>query len=82
LLAIFRGVSTCVPGDGETTLFWKDNRHQNILALKFPRIYSFALDPDVSLQSMLVCESLEQLAQLLPSLSLTSYGGAQILVLI
>jgi len=63
LITTFRGVAACSPGNGASALFWKDNWSSNLLAEQFPRLFSFALDSDVSLQSLLHCENIEHLAE-------------------
>jgi hypothetical protein len=46
----FRGVS----GNGSTILFWKDRWSDNgLLAEHFPMLFSFAQDPDISLQKVI-----------------------------
>ena len=50
----YRGVTQCSPGNGSSTLMWKDKwTDQGILASDFERLFSFALDPDISLQTAL-----------------------------
>jgi hypothetical protein len=42
--------------------FWKDFWSDELLALRFPRIYSFTVDTDISLYDMLECQDVDQLA--------------------
>jgi hypothetical protein len=47
-------VSRCVAGNGSTILFWKDRWLGNsLLAERFPMLFSFAQDPDISLQKVI-----------------------------
>jgi hypothetical protein len=62
LMTRFRGVTTCSPGDGAAVLFWKDRWKENLMTERFARLYSFAIDTDVSLCAMLLCEDEGQLA--------------------
>jgi hypothetical protein len=59
LLTTFRGITT-MSRDGSSLLFWKDKWSDELLALKYPLLYLFALDSDVSLRSMLACEDLNR----------------------
>jgi hypothetical protein len=64
LFTTFRSITKISPGIGNSVLFWKDLWHENLLALTYPRIYSYATDTDVSLQTMLACDSLDDMAHL------------------
>jgi hypothetical protein len=55
LITKFRGISTCKAGNGEDILFWKDNWREGLLADQYDRLYSFAIDPDVTLGVLLKC---------------------------
>jgi hypothetical protein len=61
LMTCFRGITACSPGNGNSVLFWKDKWKESLLAQRFDRLYSFAIDTDVSLRSMLMCETEDQL---------------------
>jgi hypothetical protein len=61
LITNFRSVMTCNPGNGSTALFWKDRWGEELMADRFARLFSFSLDTDVILQSMLDCEGEDEL---------------------
>lgn len=46
--ALFRGIAVRHLGDGRSILFWKDFWDGNILCGKYPRLYSFAKNQDMS----------------------------------
>jgi hypothetical protein len=49
-----RSISRCSIGDGSTVLFWKDFwSHDQLLCDKFPRLFSYVLDEDCSMASIL-----------------------------
>ncbi|XP_073360244.1 uncharacterized protein [Aegilops tauschii subsp. strangulata] len=48
LSPIYRAITTVQVGDGRTVLFWKDLWHDAILSDNHPRLYSFAMNEDVS----------------------------------
>ena len=57
LIDIYRGLTTCSIGDGSVVLFWKDFWVGNeLLADKFPRMYSYVDQQDVSVQAFLNSE--------------------------
>jgi hypothetical protein len=50
----FRGVSKCIAGNGSSILFWKDRWSEHgLLGETFSRIFSFAVQPDISLQKVI-----------------------------
>jgi hypothetical protein len=55
LITKFRGISTCKPGNGEDILFWKGRWCEDLLAEHYDRLYTFAIDPYVTLGAMLKC---------------------------
>jgi hypothetical protein len=49
----YRAITQCSIGDGKTVLFWKDFwLNGELLCEKFPRLFSFALDEDISVNKM------------------------------
>jgi hypothetical protein len=55
----YRAITQCSIGDGTTILFWKDFWiNGELLSDKFPRLYSFVLDEDVSVAKMHTSEDL------------------------
>jgi hypothetical protein len=49
----FRTISRCLIGKGGTILFWKDLWHTNsLLCDQFSRLFSFALDEDITVGDM------------------------------
>ena len=60
LSPIYRAVTTVQVGDGSTVLFWKDLWHDAILSDNHPRLYSFAMNEDVSVRELLMAPALGQ----------------------
>jgi hypothetical protein len=59
LVEEYRSVTQCNIGDGSTVLFWKDFwAHGELLSDRYPRLYSFALDEDVSVASFHTTEDI------------------------
>jgi hypothetical protein len=49
----YRSITRCIIGSGNSVLFWKDLWHTDgLLCDQFPRLYSFALDEDVTVADM------------------------------
>ena len=59
LCDMFRGIAKCTFGDGSTVLFWSDLWNDNILESKFPRLYSFARNKNISVARFLSNNTLE-----------------------
>lgn len=55
---IFIGVTRIKVGDGSTTLFCKDLWNEQILCDSHPRAFSFALDEDLTVQKLLLSNSI------------------------
>jgi hypothetical protein len=47
-----REICSISVGTGDTTLFWSDKWRQATLQEEFPRIFSFALDKNISVQEV------------------------------
>lgn len=60
MIPIFRAVSKITIGNGDTALFWKDNWSGKFLQDEMSSLFSFAKNKDISCQSFLELESLEQ----------------------
>jgi hypothetical protein len=54
LCDMFRGIAKCNIGDGSIVLFWSDLWNGNILESKFPRLYSFARNKNISVANFFV----------------------------
>ena len=53
LINIYRSITCSTVMNGQNTLFWKDFWHdKELLCDKFPRLYSFALNEDASVQEL------------------------------
>ena len=62
LNVLFRGVTKCTLGDGRTASFWFDMwLDDEILALKFPTLVSFAKSDDRSVYQMMHAEDLDSI---------------------
>ena len=53
LCDMFRGISSCIVGNGSTVLFWSDVWNNHLLQEKFPRLYSYAKDKRISVAKFL-----------------------------
>ena len=49
----FRGVASCIIGDGSTVLFWLDVWNGHYLQEKLPRLFTFAKDQKISVADFL-----------------------------
>lgn len=49
---LYRGVAHYVLGDGSTVMFWEDLWSSQILADSLPRLFSFALDTQLSVKNI------------------------------
>ena len=59
LCDLFRGIANCKIGDGSTILFWSDLWNDNVMQIKFPRLYSFfAKNKNISVSQFLLNNSL------------------------
>lgn len=61
LMDIYRGVTSCIPGAGDTILLWKDLWDQSgVLQQTHGRLFSFAREEDISLAQFLAAPEPEQ----------------------
>jgi hypothetical protein len=51
----YRVVCTTTPGRGDSTLVWHDSWNGIVQASEFPRLHSFALDSQISVQEVVSC---------------------------
>ena len=59
LVKVYRSITRCTIGNGESTLFWKDFwQSDRLLCDKFPRLYSYAIDEDVTAADLARAEDL------------------------
>lgn len=50
LMDIYRGITSCVPGAGDTILLWKDQwENDGLMQDQHKRLFSFAINEDISL---------------------------------
>jgi len=64
LSTIYRGIARCTLGDGSSVTFWDDLWSDGIIFLKFPRLHSFAIDPNVSVKRIMQIDDLSMLFHL------------------
>ena len=77
LNVLYRGIAKCSIGDGSSVTFWGDIWTTDILSTKFPRLYSFAINldismkeivfainPDISVKEIVLSEDLDTIFQL------------------
>lgn len=77
LNVLYRGMARCTVGDGSTVLFWNDLWLDGIISHEFPRLYSFALNQQISVQMLMQADSLDDLFSL--PLSEQAYQEYQLL---
>ena len=58
LCDLFRGIASCKVGDGKTVLFWHDLWNDNIRRNKYPRLFTFAKNQNISVATFLTQENL------------------------
>lgn len=57
---LYRGFARCTLGDGSTVSFWDDLWSDTVLSVEYPRLYSFAEDSSISVQSLMQLQDLEE----------------------
>jgi hypothetical protein len=55
----FRAIAKCKAGDGATVLFWSDVWNDLLLQYKFPRLYSYAKNKNISVAQFLINNRIE-----------------------
>lgn len=58
---IYRRIAKCTLGDGSTVSFWDDLWTDNILSVEYPRLYSFAINNSISVQTLMTEQELEDI---------------------
>jgi hypothetical protein len=61
LSTIFKNIARCNIGDGTTVTLWHDCWSGEVLALRFPRLFSFARNPNISVSEAMSAEDLDAL---------------------
>ena len=64
LCTLYRGIATCTVGDGSFVSFWDDLWSGEILSTKYPWLFSFALNPDVSVNQVMLSDDLDTIFNL------------------
>ena len=64
LCTLYRGIATCTVGDGSSVSFWDDLWSGEILSTKYPWLFSFALNPDVSVNQVMLSDDLDTIFNL------------------
>ena len=64
LNVLYRGIAKCTIGDGSTIAFWGDLWSTDILSEKFPRLFSFAINPDISVKEIIMAQDLDSIFHL------------------
>ena len=64
LNVFYRGVAKCTIGDGSTVAFWGDLWSTAILSEKFPRLFSFAINLDISVKEIIMAQDLDSVFHL------------------
>lgn len=65
---LYRGIAKCYLGDGSTISFWEDLWTNEVLATKFPSLFSFASCPSISAKEVAQLEDLDSIFHLPPSM--------------
>ena len=61
---IYRGIGWCTLGDGSTVTFWDDLWSDGIMSVQYPRLHSFAMDPNISVKKIMQTDDLSMLFHL------------------
>jgi len=64
LCTLYRGIASCKIGDGSSVTFFNDLIDGEILSSKFPRLFSFTSNPDISVQQIMLAEDLDSIFDL------------------
>jgi hypothetical protein len=64
LLILYKGIAHAQAQLGETILFWKNMWNDRLLHTNFPHLFSFALDDNITLKSVLAQVSLQDIFHL------------------
>jgi hypothetical protein len=59
LIDQFRAIASCTVGDGSTVLFWLDVWNSMLLSTKFPRLFSYAKNKNISVAQFLQNNQIE-----------------------
>ena len=77
LNVLYRGIAKCAVGDGSTVTFWEDLWSDEIMATKFPVLFSFVRNNNSSVQELLNAEDLDSILHL----PLSSQAMEELLIL-
>ena len=77
LNVLYRGIAKCAVGDGSTVTFWEDLWSDEIMATKFPVLFSFVRNNNSSVQELLNAEYLDSILHL----PLSSQAMEEVLIL-
>jgi len=61
LSVFYRGIARCQIGDGASVLFWEDLWSSEVLALKYPYLFSFVRNTSLSVKNVMETEDLDTL---------------------
>ena len=64
LCTLYRGIASCKIGDGSSVTFWNDLIDGEILSSKFLWLFSFASNPDISVQQFMLAEDMDSIFDL------------------
>ena len=64
LSILYRGVARCTIGDGPSVSFWDDLWASDILSVKYPHLFSFATNPEISVKQIVLTDDLYSLFNL------------------
>jgi hypothetical protein len=56
---MFRGIATCTVGNGTSVMFWSDVWNEHHLQQKFPRLYSYAKNKNISVAGFLLNNNIQ-----------------------
>ena len=61
---IYRGIARCTIGNGSIVTFWDDLWTDDILSSKYPRLYSYAKDQNISVQRIMQTDDIREIFNL------------------
>jgi hypothetical protein len=81
LSPIFRGIASCQVNNGNMVLFWKDDWNNTILQDKFPCLYSYAKEEDISVADICYSNNISEIFHLpLSPEAFSQYQEVQVII--
>ena len=64
LNVLYRGVAKCSIADGSTVTFWEDIWSEALLSHRYPALFSFVLNPEISVKEVVLAPDLDSIFHL------------------